>query len=115
MGGDLDLLQKAYREPERDRGRARLKVGQPNALSPAPVEIARRVLAFPIGSLFGPAGGRNLSGLFRGPPFRAAWARSIPGPPFGGKRPPRGPAASALSSGFRNVLNQESDPEWRAS
>ena len=54
MGGDLDLLQKAHREPERDRGRARLKVGQPNALGLAPVEIGSRVLAFPIGSLFAP-------------------------------------------------------------
>jgi hypothetical protein len=26
--GDLDLLQEAYREPERDRCRARLKVAQ---------------------------------------------------------------------------------------
>ena len=27
MGGDLDRLQKAYRKPERDRGRARLRLG----------------------------------------------------------------------------------------
>src|ERR1700722_15261673 len=74
MGRDLDRLQKAHRKPERDRGRARLKVGQPNALGPAPVEIGGRVLAFPIGLLFGPAceGDRGLTRLFHKPTFRCA-------------------------------------------
>jgi hypothetical protein len=66
MGGDLDLLQKADGEPDRNRGCARLKVGQPNALGLAPIEICGRVFAFPMGALFGFAveGGGNPTGLF---------------------------------------------------
>jgi hypothetical protein len=78
MGGDLDLFQKTHWEPEGDRGRARLKVGQPNALGPASVEIGGRVLAFPIGLLFGLAGegDRGLTRLFHKPTFRALMARA---------------------------------------
>ena len=80
MGGDLDLLQKTHRQPERDRGRARLKVGQPKPLGLAPVEIGSRVLAFPIGSLFGPVGedGGILRVFFISQPFaRAHGARLV--------------------------------------
>src|SRR6516165_530726 len=51
VGSDLDVLQQADGKAQRNRRRARLKIGQADSLGSTPVEGRSRILALPISPL----------------------------------------------------------------
>lgn len=86
VGLDLDPLEQARRQTQRDRLGGRLQVGEVHALRLAPVDMIGRVVALPIGSFLSLAGeqrnGLRLPGHSGSFPCGSCCEPRSPGSPY---------------------------------